>query len=376
MRLPCVERVRRPQDGAVALDRLDLAGDRGDDAVADLVKDKERIVELLIEHFGPDDARGARLGELDRHGEALAVALQRPADDVVHVQHPAGLFRADVALVQGEHGALRDHEQAAQLGEPGDHVVRERIGDAAAGGARRRTGRRTASPRWRRGVRAAIDDVGATAVRCGASRRRGVRACGASACARAARHASRIGAQSRPSASNSRAVAARCSSPSRIRPRRASAFSRISCTRRSNGASSSHFSRYPSASSSETLRDEMLQHRSVAAAEPAALRDEPAVEARIAVDLQSFEQLAVEQRGQRAQPLGRQRRDALAGGTADLDRIDEAVREIEPDGVGLGIDAPPARLVEDAPRPCSGTSAARRADRSARPTAVRTAGCA
>ena len=65
MRLPRIERTRRPQDGAVALDRLDLAGDRGDDPVADLVEDEERVVELVVEDLGPDDAGGARLGQLD-----------------------------------------------------------------------------------------------------------------------------------------------------------------------------------------------------------------------------------------------------------------------------------------------------------------------
>ena len=60
------------------------------------------------------------------------MALQRSADDVVDVQHPAGLFRTDAPLVQGEDGALRDDEQAAQLGEPGDHVVGETVGRSAA----------------------------------------------------------------------------------------------------------------------------------------------------------------------------------------------------------------------------------------------------
>ena len=72
---------------------------------------------------------------------------------------------------------------------------------------------------------------------------------GAAAPALAARHLSRMGAQSRPSPANSRPVAARCSSPSRIRPRRANACRSASWTRRSNGASSSHFSRYANTSS-------------------------------------------------------------------------------------------------------------------------------
>ena len=52
--------------------RLDLAGDGCDDPVADLVEHEECVVQLVIEDLCPDDAGGARLGQLDRHGEALA----------------------------------------------------------------------------------------------------------------------------------------------------------------------------------------------------------------------------------------------------------------------------------------------------------------
>ena len=55
-----------------------------------------------------------------------------PADDVVDVQHAAGLLRTDVPLVQREYGPLRDDEQAAHFREPGDDVVGKRIGNAAA----------------------------------------------------------------------------------------------------------------------------------------------------------------------------------------------------------------------------------------------------
>ena len=131
--------------------------------------------------------------------------------------------------------------------------------------------------------------------------------------------------------------------PARARSRR------ISWTRWSNGASSSHFSRYPNASSSETLRDEMLQQGSVAGAESTPLSDQPTVEGRAAVDLQAVEKVTVEQGGQRAQPLRGQGRNALLGRPGDLDHIDGAIRQIEPDGVAAGINASPARLVDDAP---------------------------
>ncbi len=84
--------------------------------------------------FGPHDPRGARLGQLDRDDQMRWPSrAHRAAHDVVDVQHAARLPRAPMPpLVQGEHGALGDDEQAAQLREPRDHVVRERVGRAAA----------------------------------------------------------------------------------------------------------------------------------------------------------------------------------------------------------------------------------------------------
>ena len=103
-----------------------------DDPVADLVENEESVVQLLVEDLRPDDPGGPRLGQLDRHGEAFALTPHRSADDVVDVQHPAGLLGDRCPLVQGEHGPLRDDEQASQLGEPGDHVVGEGVGGPAA----------------------------------------------------------------------------------------------------------------------------------------------------------------------------------------------------------------------------------------------------
>ena len=69
--LPRIQRAGWLQDGAVALDGLDLAGDRGDDAVADLVEDEEGIVERVVEDLGPDDPGGARFGQLDGHRQRV-----------------------------------------------------------------------------------------------------------------------------------------------------------------------------------------------------------------------------------------------------------------------------------------------------------------
>src|SRR6185436_11406425 len=95
--------------------------------------------------------------------------------------------------------------------------------------------------------------------------------------------------------------------------------------------------------------DEVLQQGCMAAAKSAPLRGEPTVEAWVAVDLQAVEKLTIEQSGQRAQPLWVERLDALLGGSGDLDGIDEAIRQVELDGIPAGLDPAPAGLVDDAP---------------------------
>src|SRR5271166_7039519 len=89
MRLPRVKRTGRLEDGAVALDGLDLAGDGCDDAIANLVEHDERVLERLAVDLRPDHPRAARLSQLHRHLEAIAPPLRGSADDVIDVQHPA-----------------------------------------------------------------------------------------------------------------------------------------------------------------------------------------------------------------------------------------------------------------------------------------------
>ena len=130
--LPGVQRVRRLQDGAVALDHLDLARDRRDDPVADLVEHEEGVVRLVVVGFRPDDARRARLDEFHLDDRPAGLLAQRARGDIVHVQPAAGVLGADVAFGEREDGAPRDDEEAPQLREPRDDVVGEAIRRAAA----------------------------------------------------------------------------------------------------------------------------------------------------------------------------------------------------------------------------------------------------
>src|SRR6478672_10005779 len=65
VRFPGVERVRRFEDGAVALVGLDLPGNGSDDAIPDLHQNEESIVEASVKGVGPNDASGARFGQFD-----------------------------------------------------------------------------------------------------------------------------------------------------------------------------------------------------------------------------------------------------------------------------------------------------------------------
>jgi len=78
--------------------------------------------------------------------EAIALRPHRSADDIVYVEDPSGLFRPDVPLVQREHRPLRNDEEAPELGEPGDHVVGERV----CGPAPNRSGSRAVDERHNR----------------------------------------------------------------------------------------------------------------------------------------------------------------------------------------------------------------------------------
>ena len=77
VRLPRVERVRRFQDRAVALRRLDLLRDRRDDAVDDRVEHHERSSAVRRTRPSRRSAR-PRLGQLHRYGGARRRAAREP----------------------------------------------------------------------------------------------------------------------------------------------------------------------------------------------------------------------------------------------------------------------------------------------------------
>src|SRR6185295_17837539 len=99
---PCIQRAGWLQDGAMAFEGFDLAGDRRDNPIADLVEDHKGIVEYEVEGLGPDDPGATRFGQLDGHRQSWPLHACRAAHDIVDIQEATRLFCADASLVQGE----------------------------------------------------------------------------------------------------------------------------------------------------------------------------------------------------------------------------------------------------------------------------------
>jgi hypothetical protein len=97
-------------------------------------------------------------------------------------------------------------------------------------------------------------------------------------------------------------------------------------------------------------RDQMLEQRGPAGAQPPPLRDQPGIEGRAAVDLQALQEIAPKQVGERAQPFRRERVEPVLDRARNFRRIDETVREVEPDHVAIGIDTAAAGRVHDPPQ--------------------------
>jgi len=94
---------------------------------------------------------------------------------------------------------------------------------------------------------------------------------------------------------------------------------------------------------------ELLQQRRVASTEVPALGREPPAEHGAAVDLEALKEIPLEQQLEASLRLWAQRRDAFFDGTCDLDRVNEAIGEVEPDRVPAAHDALPPLGVDKGP---------------------------
>ena len=93
---------------------------------------------------------------------------------------------------------------------------------------------------------------------------------------------------------------------------------------------------------------QLLEHGDMQESKATALSTEPAGELRVAVDLQTFREVAGEQPADRTQLSQVECVDACSQRIRQLHDVDEAVAQIERNRVVLGSDPRPRRIVEHA----------------------------
>src|SRR4051812_14860200 len=86
----------------------------------------------------------------------------------------------------------------------------------------------------------------------------------------------------------------------------------------------------------------------MAAPESPPLRDEPAVEVRIAIDLDAFQKISTDERGQLLLSQGRKCPDAPFNCACNLECIDNAIGEVQSDSVSAGVNTLFCRFIDDA----------------------------
>lgn len=91
---------------------------------------------------------------------------------------------------------------------------------------------------------------------------------------------------------------------------------------------------------------QVLQHSRLHRAIAPALRRQPGAVGGAACDVQSFEEVASELRGERAKVISRERADPALQRASQTKRVDVRIGEIEPDRIALSQNADAARLVE------------------------------
>ena len=127
--VPGVHAVRRLAPGAEILRGVELRLDRGDDRLGDLVLHREHVGEVAVVALRPDVAAGGDVVELRRDAHALAVLAHAAFDHVADAELLGDLLHVDGLALVGERGVARDHEEPAQLGQRGDDVLADAVGE-------------------------------------------------------------------------------------------------------------------------------------------------------------------------------------------------------------------------------------------------------
>ncbi len=141
--------------------------ERGDDLTRDLVLDLEDVGQLAVVALGPDVAAGRPVDQLGRDPDAVAGLAHAAFERMPHAELAAHLPQIGGAALVGEGGVARDHQQTGDLGEVGDDVLGDPVGEILLLGVgahvleRQHDDRRLVRQGQRRAPLARLPEVGA-----------------------------------------------------------------------------------------------------------------------------------------------------------------------------------------------------------------------
>ena len=127
--VPCVHAIRRLALGAKTFRGIELRLDRGDDGLGDLVLHREHVDESAVVALRPDVAAGGDVVELRRDAHAVAVLAHAALDHVADAELLGELLHVDGFALVDERRVARDYEEPAQLGQRGDDVFADAVGE-------------------------------------------------------------------------------------------------------------------------------------------------------------------------------------------------------------------------------------------------------
>jgi hypothetical protein len=114
-------------EGALLRQQLHLEGI--DDAVGDLVLEREDVVQAAVVAIGPEMPAAAAVDQLDGDAHAVPGLAHAALEDMADAERARRLTHFDRLALVGEDRVARDHEQRGHARQVGDDVLGEAVGE-------------------------------------------------------------------------------------------------------------------------------------------------------------------------------------------------------------------------------------------------------
>ncbi len=127
--IPCVQAVGRLTLGAKIFRGIELRLDCGDDGLGNLVLHREDVGQVAVVALRPNMASGGDIVELHCDAHSVAAPAHAALNNVADAEFRRDLFHMDGFVFVHEGRVACDHEEPAQLGQRGDYVLTDAVGE-------------------------------------------------------------------------------------------------------------------------------------------------------------------------------------------------------------------------------------------------------